>query len=163
MKYAVPILSAQTVIFTDGKLRLVGYCLYFKFYSLIRGTALWLRDLYVEENWRQQKVGRALFTNVARVSFWFHSLQFLWISVNLFKSLIKFPRGWLVSIFFRSSGGASILFYFLPYVHWGPNFSRTALCYQSFSGQIQFRAEIIRRNREGNLKQICMVIIDTQK
>ncbi|XP_026684112.1 diamine acetyltransferase 2-like isoform X2 [Diaphorina citri] len=51
----------------DGKLRLVGYALYFEFYSLLRGRALWLRDLYVEESWRQQKVGQTLIKSVVKM------------------------------------------------------------------------------------------------
>uniref|UniRef100_A0A8D9B4C2 Diamine acetyltransferase 2 n=1 Tax=Cacopsylla melanoneura TaxID=428564 RepID=A0A8D9B4C2_9HEMI len=52
----------------DGKRHLVGYALYFEFYSLIRGRALWLRDLYVEEIWRQHKVGQSLIRSVVKMT-----------------------------------------------------------------------------------------------
>ncbi|KAI5701812.1 hypothetical protein M8J75_013627 [Diaphorina citri] len=66
----------------DGKLRLVGYALYFEFYSLLRGRALWLRDLYVEESWRQQKVGQTLIKSVVKAGVDMNCAQVDWFVLS---------------------------------------------------------------------------------
>lgn len=66
----------------DGKLSLVGYALYFEFYSLLKGKSFWLRDLYIEENWRQHKLGQTLLENVVRTGVEMNCSQIDWFCLS---------------------------------------------------------------------------------
>jgi GNAT superfamily N-acetyltransferase len=48
---------------------LCGYAMYYAIYSGREGKAMWLEDIYVSPICRKQGIGRALFSQVAQVSY----------------------------------------------------------------------------------------------
>ena len=54
-------------LFSDEKLTVVGYALYFFIYSTFEGRSSFLEDLYVKKAYRGQGIGTALWKHVAKV------------------------------------------------------------------------------------------------
>jgi GNAT superfamily N-acetyltransferase len=59
---------AHTLVWEDLKAGVVGFALYFYGYSTWKGKTVYLEDLYVNPEFREQKIGEQLFDAVVAVA-----------------------------------------------------------------------------------------------
>lgn len=58
----------HVVVWDDPQQGVIGFALYFYGYSTWKGKTVYLEDLYVKPEYRQQKIGEALFDAVVEIA-----------------------------------------------------------------------------------------------
>src|SRR6266478_1402822 len=70
----------------------IGYALFFGFYSSLKGSGIFLEDLFVREAFRGRGIGRALLSEVARIARQEGSFGIRWEVLSWNESAIKFYK-----------------------------------------------------------------------
>jgi GNAT superfamily N-acetyltransferase len=70
----------------------IGYALFFGFYSSLKGSGIFLEDLFVREAFRSRGIGRALLSEVARIARQEGSYGVRWEVLAWNESAIKFYK-----------------------------------------------------------------------
>lgn len=74
----------------DGKA--IGYALFFGMYSTLKGSGIFLEDLFVREAFRGRGIGRSLLSKVARIAREEGSYGLRWEVLDWNESAIRFYR-----------------------------------------------------------------------
>jgi len=70
----------------------IGYALFFGIYSSLKGSGIFLEDLFVREAFRGRGIGRALLSEVARIARQEGSFGIRWEVLSWNESAIKFYK-----------------------------------------------------------------------
>jgi GNAT superfamily N-acetyltransferase len=70
----------------------IGYALFFGIYSSLKGSGIFLEDLFVRETFRGRGIGRALLSQVARIARQEGSYGIRWEVLGWNESAIKFYK-----------------------------------------------------------------------
>jgi len=70
----------------------IGYALFFGIYSSLKGSGIFLEDLFVREAFRGRGIGRALLCQVARIARQEGSYGMRWEVLDWNESAIKFHK-----------------------------------------------------------------------
>ena len=70
----------------------IGYALFFGIYSSLKGSGIFLEDLFVREAFRGRGIGRALLCRVARIARQEGSYGMRWEVLDWNESAIKFHK-----------------------------------------------------------------------